>query len=134
MKQFSFVWEIIIIIILFRYHNNQLYLIDVSQSVEKNHPHALEFLMSDCTNVTEYFRKKDVGTLTVKKLFSFVTDMSVTEKNVEEILDRLQQEVFENPPTAEELLNDEIFKKTYKPQNLYEVSLAIFIQLTINLY
>lgn len=98
-----------------------MYLIDVSQSVEKNHPHALEFLRSDCTNITEFFKKKDVATLTVKKLFNFITDMSITEQNVEEYLDKLQQEAVENQATAEELTNDEVFKKTYIPQNLYEV-------------
>lgn len=33
-------------------------MIDVSQSVEHDHPHALEFLRSDCSNITEFFRKK----------------------------------------------------------------------------
>ena len=37
---------------LFRYHDGNLYVIDVSQSVEHDHPHALEFLRKDCTNVT----------------------------------------------------------------------------------
>ena len=27
-------------------------MIDVSQSVEHDHPHALEFLRKDCTNIT----------------------------------------------------------------------------------
>ena len=27
------------------------YIIDVSQSVEHDHPHALEFLRKDCTNI-----------------------------------------------------------------------------------
>ncbi|KAJ9595265.1 hypothetical protein L9F63_027349, partial [Diploptera punctata] len=34
------------------YHNGKLYVIDVSQSVEHDHPHALEFLRKDCTNIT----------------------------------------------------------------------------------
>lgn len=28
-----------------------MYIIDVSQAVEHDHPHALEFLRKDCTNV-----------------------------------------------------------------------------------
>ena len=35
----------------YRYHEGTLYVIDVSQSVEHDHPHALEFLRKDCTNV-----------------------------------------------------------------------------------
>jgi serine/threonine-protein kinase RIO1 len=38
--------------VCFRYHEGNLYVIDVSQSVEHDHPHALEFLRKDCTNVT----------------------------------------------------------------------------------
>ncbi|KAF7643544.1 hypothetical protein LDENG_00237600 [Lucifuga dentata] len=33
------------------YHNGDAYIIDVSQSVEHDHPHALEFLRKDCSNV-----------------------------------------------------------------------------------
>jgi RIO kinase 1 len=47
----------------FRYHQGNIYVIDVSQSVEHDHVHALEFLRKDCTNITgnvhvfEYRRK-----------------------------------------------------------------------------
>lgn len=34
--------------------------IDVSQSVEHSHPHALEFLRRDCANVNLFFSKVDV--------------------------------------------------------------------------
>ncbi|TDH06428.1 hypothetical protein EPR50_G00133150 [Perca flavescens] len=37
------------------YHNGDAYIIDVSQSVEHDHPHALEFLRKDCSNVNEFF-------------------------------------------------------------------------------
>ena len=33
------------------YHKGTLHIIDVSQSVEHDHPHALDFLRKDCTNV-----------------------------------------------------------------------------------
>ena len=35
-----------------RLHEGILYVIDVSQAVEHDHPHALEFLRKDCTNIT----------------------------------------------------------------------------------
>lgn len=35
----------------YRYHDGDAYIIDVSQSVEHDHPQALEFLRKDCTNV-----------------------------------------------------------------------------------
>ena len=40
-----------------RYHEGALYVIDVSQSVEHDHPHATAFLRKDCTNVTDFFRR-----------------------------------------------------------------------------
>ncbi|KAJ3125456.1 Serine/threonine-protein kinase RIO1 [Nowakowskiella sp. JEL0407] len=40
------------------YHNRHLYIIDVSQSVEHDHPHALEFLRKDCTNILDFFKKR----------------------------------------------------------------------------
>ena len=37
------------------FFKEQVYIIDVSQSVEHDHPHALEFLRKDCTNVNGRF-------------------------------------------------------------------------------
>ena len=34
----------------------QVWVIDVSQSVEPSHPSALEFLLRDCTNVSKFFK------------------------------------------------------------------------------
>lgn len=42
------------------YHKGGLVIIDVSQSVEHSHPHALEFLRRDCANVNLFFSKVDV--------------------------------------------------------------------------
>ncbi|VDL78325.1 unnamed protein product [Nippostrongylus brasiliensis] len=39
--------------------DDRLYIIDVSQSVEHDHPHALDFLKSDCNNVSKFFRTMD---------------------------------------------------------------------------
>lgn len=41
--------------------DEQLYIIDVSQSVEHDHPHSLDFLRSDCSNVTKFFHERGVG-------------------------------------------------------------------------
>lgn len=64
------------LIILSRYHSRKLYIIDVSQSVEHDHPHASEFLRKDLANVTDYFAKKDVRVMSIMELFKFVTDAS----------------------------------------------------------
>lgn len=43
--------------ILFSYYKKDVWIIDVSQSVEIDHPNALFFLRNDCKNVTDYFSK-----------------------------------------------------------------------------
>ena len=38
----------------------KIYMIDVSQSIEHDHPHALDFLRRDLLNVNNFFKKKNV--------------------------------------------------------------------------
>lgn len=103
------------------YNDGQLYVIDVSQAVEWNHPYALVFLRSDCANITQFFRKKGVATLTLKHLFNFITDPNLTEKNVEEYLDKAAENASLSEPTEKELQEDEVFKNSYLPKTLNEV-------------
>ena len=66
------------------YHDGKAFVIDVSQSVEHDHPHALEFLRKDLTNINEFFRKKKINVLTVKELFDFVVDPTIEQGRSEE--------------------------------------------------
>src|SRR5579859_390296 len=59
-----------------RYNDKTLYIIDVSQSVEHDHPRSLEFLRMDIKNITDYFSKKSVSTLSERKVFEFITSDS----------------------------------------------------------
>jgi len=65
------------------YYEGKVYVIDVSQSVEHDHPHALEFLRKDCTNINFFFRKNGVSTMTLKELFDFVVDPTINQENIE---------------------------------------------------
>ncbi|KAK7835913.1 hypothetical protein U0070_004004, partial [Myodes glareolus] len=47
------------------YHGGDVHIIDVSQSVEHDHPHTLEFLRKDCANVNGSFFKYAVAMTTV---------------------------------------------------------------------
>jgi RIO kinase 1 len=55
------------------YHDSHLYIIDVSQSVEHDHPHAFDFLRNDVKNTEEYFGRRGVTTLGLRRCFEFVT-------------------------------------------------------------
>lgn len=122
-------------------------MIDVSQAVEHEHPFALEFLRKDCTNITgkvfissnyffiqmyiihlnflqtlEFFHHHDVATLSIKALFDFLTDPTITLDNMEICLDRLQTNMVNlDPLTNEEIVEQEVFKNAYIPKNLNEV-------------
>ncbi|XP_068618207.1 serine/threonine-protein kinase RIO1 [Battus philenor] len=106
------------------YHNGNIVVIDVSQSVEHDHPHAFEFLRKDCTNISDFFRKRGVATLTVKELFDFITDASINVGNLEECLQKLSDKAAArnfDEMTAQEQVEEEAFKKVYIPKRLTEV-------------
>ncbi|XP_050420622.1 serine/threonine-protein kinase RIO1 [Adelges cooleyi] len=104
------------------YDNGEIVMIDVSQAVEHEHPYALEFLRKDCTNITEFFRHYDVATLTIKSLFDFLTDPTITLDNMEICLDKIQTQMTNSDVlTNEEIVEQEVFKNAYIPKNLNEV-------------
>ena len=107
-------------------HNGHLCVIDVSQSVEHNHPHALEFLRKDCVNVTEFFRRNKVCVMTVKELFDFVTDITITSENIDDYLERAREKassrVFDQDKiSAEEEVSEAVFRQIFIPRALDEV-------------
>jgi RIO kinase 1 len=59
------------------YHRGRVVVIDVSQSVETDHPRALEFLRTDARNVTDYFARGGVITLQPRELFDYVVHASL---------------------------------------------------------
>ncbi|BFY99260.1 hypothetical protein BsWGS_02300 [Bradybaena similaris] len=106
------------------YCNGKAYIIDVSQSVEHEHPHAMEFLRKDITNVTEFFRRKNVPTMTVRELFEFVTDSNITEGNIEAYLEESMKVAAERSMedvTEQEKVDEEVFKRAFIPRTLDEV-------------
>lgn len=104
--------------------NDEIYIIDVSQSVEQDHVMALEFLRKDCTNVNDYFRKKEVATLTTRELFDFITDPNIDKDNIDDYLNELNERASKRTLevlTEQEKLDDEVFKSAYIPQRLDDV-------------
>lgn len=107
------------------YHQDKLWLIDVSQSVEHDHPRSLEFLHMDVKNVSDFFGRKGVNTLSEKTTFGFVTAahgstdplcMATSLQTLYE--DRLD----EDPEDAANLeVDNEVFRNQYIPQTLEQV-------------
>lgn len=62
------------------WHKNEVYVIDVSQSVESDHPSALDFLRKDVSNVNDFFRKEaNLNVMTTRQLFDFVTSTIIDD-------------------------------------------------------
>lgn len=106
------------------YHEKQIVIIDVSQSVEHDHPHALEFLRKDCMNISDFFRKREVSTMTVRELFEFITNPRIKEEEVDGYLEEMSERIAErdlDDLTEQEKIDEEVFKGSYIPKRLDEV-------------
>jgi len=109
------------------YNNKQLYIIDVSQSVEHDHPRALEFLRMDIKNVGDFFRRQGVDTLQDRTIFNFITapEGPVDEPDLSKAIEHL----YEIRPTVAETdeavaqleVDNEVFRNQYIPRTLDEV-------------
>uniref|UniRef100_A0A452GPH1 Serine/threonine-protein kinase RIO1 n=1 Tax=Gopherus agassizii TaxID=38772 RepID=A0A452GPH1_9SAUR len=106
------------------YHSGEVYIIDVSQSVEHDHPHALEFLRKDCANINDFFWKYGVAVMTVRELFEFITDPSITSDNLDAYLSKAMEiatQRTEEERSSQDNVDEEVFKKAYIPRTLTEV-------------
>ncbi|QRW06600.1 atypical/RIO/RIO1 protein kinase [Ceratobasidium sp. AG-Ba] len=132
------------------YHNAHLYIIDVSQSVEHDHPSAFDFLRKDIQNVEAFFGT-GVRTLGSRRVFDFVTKEDITQgqgedaSTIEPVLQRWLDEepehakesgaagaqaapAFNQPeaqndraPARSEEQDDAVFLKSYIPRTLNDV-------------
>lgn len=108
------------------YHDRRLFVIDVSQSVEHDHPRSLEFLRMDVKNVSDFFRRKGVDTLSERAVFGFVIapEGSIDEEGVKNALEKLHETSVENDgedAENEKEVDDEVFRQQYIPQTLQQV-------------
>lgn len=106
------------------YFKEKLYMIDVSQSVEHDHPRSLEFLRMDIKNVTDYFKRQGVVVFAERTVFDFITtaEHGVEERKIREILRRIERDgVFSVEQSAEKQVDEQVFRKVYIPQNLEQV-------------
>lgn len=107
------------------WHNNMPYVIDVSQSVEHDHPRSLEFLRMDIKNVTDFFKRKGVNSLLERVTYDFITrpDGSCELEGMTGILESIyaKREALSEEEAAKEEQDDEVFRHEYIPQNLQQV-------------
>jgi RIO kinase 1 len=109
------------------YHEGKQWIIDVSQAVEHDHPRSLEFLRMDVKNVSDFFRSRNVETLSERQAFVFVTSEAGAKgiKDFSSIQDAIRT-LLSRPALSEEEQqkeedNDEVFRNQYIPQTLDQV-------------
>ncbi|RZC59341.1 hypothetical protein C5167_006635 [Papaver somniferum] len=105
------------------YYEGNLHIIDVSQSVDLDHPHALDFLREDCVHVSDFFKKNGVAIMTVRELFDFIVDSSITDESVDSYLEEVQQKILARGDvmSAEDEIADLVFVQSYIPRTLDQV-------------
>ena len=106
------------------YHQSKLYIIDVSQSVEHDHPRSLEFLRMDIKNVSDFFARKGVDTVSEQGVFGFIVAQQGTIEMVEmvRVLEKLSQAPKETEESqAANEVDTEVFRRQYMPQTLEQV-------------
>jgi len=94
------------------WHNDNLVVIDVSQSVEFDHHHALDFLKRDCININNFYKSRGCTTIPLRQFFDYVSLQNPSKE-----LDKL----LSNPDETDEI-DEMVFKNTWVPSCLAQVS------------
>ncbi|CAI9787054.1 unnamed protein product [Fraxinus pennsylvanica] len=108
------------------YFEGHLYIIDVSQSVDLDHPHALDFLREDCIHVSDFFKKHGIAVMTIRELFDFIVDPTIDDDSVDSYLEEVQQKILARGDviSAEEEIADSVFVQSFIPKTLDHVKNA----------
>lgn len=109
------------------YHWEKLWIIDVGQSVEHDHPRSLEFLRMDLKNVTAFFARKGVKTISEQALFSFVTlekgslAMNVMLEDLEKLSQASDQAEINGDSQGTDDVDAAVFRQQFLPQTMNQV-------------
>jgi RIO kinase 1 len=102
------------------FQNDKAYIIDVSQSVEHDHPRSLEFLRIDIKNINDFFQRKNVAVLSDRQVYELIVKQegSIEASALQIEIDNL----LANRPESEDTeVDNEVFRQQYIPQTLNEV-------------
>ncbi len=107
------------------FHEGHLWIIDVSQSVEHDHPSAFDFLRNDLKNVEEFFGRRDVKCLGLRRAFEFVIKDADSVEDAASMLAKWREDTVDGDQHeedgAKETHEDEVFRKSYIPRSLNDL-------------
>lgn len=102
------------------YHDDKVWMIDVSQSVEHFHPEALNFLRKDCHVMNTFFRNKGIKTVSLREFFDFVVDPDICQ-HTDDNFDSFVREMISNSEYSSNAEEDDYFLHCHIPRNLSDV-------------
>ncbi|KAG0671853.1 protein kinase rio1 [Pichia californica] len=125
-------------------HDDKLYVFDVSQSVEPDHPMSIDFLRMDIKNVNDFFNRiKKIGVYSERDIFKFIiTPSSILFENLERnsdnseignetkefLLDYLNGLNLKS--TDDDEFNDEVFRSLHLVSSLHNIDERDFSKFT----
>ncbi|XP_074656849.1 serine/threonine-protein kinase RIO3-like isoform X2 [Tubulanus polymorphus] len=101
------------------WYDGKVWVIDVSQAVDRAHPNAYQFLLRDCTNISQFFEKRSVpNVLDPYELFNDISGMELTGEG-KEFLAQVEdyeknEELIANDASGKEYPFDFFFDKATK--------------------
>lgn len=104
-----------------------VWVIDVSQAVEYDHPSAMDFLKRDCSSITHFFERRGLSyPMSVRALFEFITDPTLRDEDVTTYLQRVEtlaEQGLSSHPDSTDSLEERVFenKHTFIPRTLHQV-------------
>jgi len=103
------------------YYNKDVYVIDLAQAVEENHPNADFFLKRDIHNMNEFFTKNSLDTLTDQQFYDFVVKKI---KNCKEYVNKMREENKKNTENDAKykIKQNDIFCQYEVPFNLMQLA------------
>lgn len=104
-------------------HQHKLYIIDVSQSVEHEHPMSLDFLRMDIKNVNDFFsRTKKINVYPERLIFKYVTEhnenLGITDNSDEQLTKYLDELPLKSEDDENDAFEDEVFRSTHVIRSL----------------
>lgn len=101
-------------------HKDKLYIFDVSQSVEPEHPMALDFLRMDIKNVNDFFSKKKINVYPERLIFKYIIE-DLHQLDIPDNSDESLGKYLESLPLKTETeheIEDEVFRSVHLVRSL----------------
>jgi len=105
------------------YMNRSVYVIDVSQSVEMDHPRALEFLRLDIENTNNFFGRRGLAPMHLYHTFQFVVDKSFdcSDEQMDAALDKIQESLRKGDENVLNEVDTKVFLNSFIPTSLAQI-------------